>query len=101
MSNPGQPYLAQLQPQSNKKLWIILGSIIGACVIVMGGCVACGALIGISKLSKEDTTTSPSKSTGGGEGGSLRVSSMVDQPHCDDVMLNQRLLGEPQPSAHF
>jgi hypothetical protein len=60
----------QRQAGSNKKLWIVLGSIIGTCVILMGGCVACAALFGLSKLSKEELTTSDSKSRGSGESGS-------------------------------
>ena len=43
---------------ANKKQWIILGSVIGVLVILMGGCVACGALIGLSRLSSETATTS-------------------------------------------
>ena len=49
---PSPPENVQRQAESNKKLWIVLGSIIGMCVILMGGCVACGALFGLSKLSK-------------------------------------------------
>jgi hypothetical protein len=37
-------------PKSNKKLWIILGSIIGVLLIIMGGCAACGLLVGLSAL---------------------------------------------------
>jgi len=52
MNNPQQPYpptgFQQPQPKSNKKLWIILGIIIGVPVILMGGCAACVALLGLS-----------------------------------------------------
>lgn len=66
-----QNYSAQSSsPSSNKKMWIILSSIIGVCVIVMGGCVACGTLFALSKLSKEEPTTSDSKSSGREEPGS-------------------------------
>lgn len=67
---PQQP----LQAQSNKKLWIILGSVIGVFVIVMGGCVACGALIGLSRLSNENVASSNSDpdSDGSGRGSSTR-----------------------------
>ena len=66
-----QNYPAQSSsPSSNNKLWIVLGSIIGLLVIVMGGCVACGALFALSNASKEEPTTSASKSKGSGESGS-------------------------------
>jgi hypothetical protein len=45
---------------ANKKQWIILGSVIGVLVILMGGCIACGALIGLSRLTSETAATSDS-----------------------------------------
>jgi len=52
MNNPQQPYsptqFQQPQPKSNKKLWIILGIVIGVPVILMGGCAACVALLSLS-----------------------------------------------------
>ena len=54
MNNPQQPYpqgnVQQVPPpaKSNKKLWIILGIVIGVPVILMGGCAACVALLGLS-----------------------------------------------------
>jgi hypothetical protein len=84
----------QPQAKSNKKLWIILGSVIGMLVIIMGGCVACGALIGLSQLNKEGRTTSGSRSNGSGEpgstsdgsgeGGALAASSWTGTLNCDD-----------------
>jgi hypothetical protein len=77
----GQPLSRSKVPpssSSNKKAWIILGSIIGVLVIVMGGCVACGALIGLSRLDKEGGTTSGSRSSGSGERGSKSDGSEAD-----------------------
>lgn len=96
MSNyPPQPSgNIQSPAKSNTKLWIILGSVIGVLVIVMGGCVACGALIGLSRLDKEGGTTSGSKSRGSGEagsrsdgsgeGGALAATSWEGTLDCDD-----------------
>ena len=95
MSNfPGQTYSPNSQSQSNKKLWIILGSLIGVLIIVMGGCIACGALIGLSRLDEEGGTTSGSKSRrsgeagsrsdGSGGGGALAASSWEGTLNCDD-----------------
>lgn len=50
---------------SNKRTWIILGAVIGVLVIVMGGCVACGALIGLSQLSDENDPGSANENRGG------------------------------------
>ncbi|HZE62799.1 MAG TPA: hypothetical protein VE056_02930 [Pyrinomonadaceae bacterium] len=43
-------------PQASgiKRQWIILGSVIGVLVLVLGGCVACGALIGLSSLTNSN-----------------------------------------------
>ena len=51
-----------------------MGSVIGVLVIVMGGCVACGALIGLSRLSNENVASSNSDpdSDGSGRGSSTR-----------------------------
>ena len=69
-NSPQQPFSAenvQLGPRSNKKSWIILGTVIGILVIVMGGCVACGALIGLSRLNEDGPTTSDSRTDGSGK----------------------------------
>lgn len=83
--HPSSPESIQLQTRGNKKLWIILGSIIGLLVIVMGGCVACGALIGLSRLSDDRPTASdsrpPRERTGGGE---LAATSWRGTLKCDD-----------------
>jgi len=56
MNNPQQPYPpanpSQPQPKSNKKLWIILGLLIGVPTVLMGGCIACAALLGLSGANK-------------------------------------------------
>lgn len=54
---------------SNKRTWIILGVVIGLLVIVMGGCVACGALIGLSQLSDENDPGSANGNRGGTSAG--------------------------------
>jgi hypothetical protein len=74
----------QRQAKSNSKLWIILGSVIGVLVIIMGGCVACGALIGLSQLNKEGSATSPSKSSGSGKVGALAATIWNGTLNCDD-----------------
>ncbi len=92
MSNyPQQPFGAgnlpsqalPSQAKSNKKLWIILGSGIGVLVIVMGGCVACGALIGLSTLSTERTESTPRSGSRAG-GSALAASSWTGTLNCDD-----------------
>lgn len=65
----------QPPPPTNKKRWIILGSVIGVLVIVMGGCVACGALIGLSHLTDENATTSVDDNDGPGRGPTERKPS--------------------------
>ena len=88
---PNQP----LPPQSTgiKKQWIILGSVIGVLVLVLGGCVACGALIGLSSLSnsnsastESDDPDNPRRSTGGGGSGSgsLAGTTWTGTSNCDD-----------------
>ena len=73
----------------NKKLWIILGSVIGLLVIVMGGCVACGALIGLSRLSDENAPRSSDGREGTStrrraSGGALAGTSWTGTLACDD-----------------
>ena len=85
------PYSGQSQPQRNTKLWIILGSIIGVLVLAMGGCLACGALVGLSVLNEEGTTAEGgrrSTNSRSGEksqrGGGLAASSWKGTLNCDD-----------------
>ncbi len=88
---PQQPLL----PQSRgiKKQWIILGSVIGVLVIVMGGCVACGALIGLSSFTNSnvastdgeephDSRRSSGKSSSGS--GTLAGTTWSGTSNCDD-----------------
>ncbi len=89
---PQQP----IAPQSGgiKKQWIILGSVIGVLVIVMGGCVACGALVGLSSLSDQNVASNdgedpdnPRKSSGGNRGassGTLAGTTWTGTSNCDD-----------------
>jgi len=77
--------IEQSQNSSNKKLWIVLGSVIGGLVIIMSGCAACGAIIGISSLSNGGSTSSNSRSSGGwGASGGLANSSFKGTLNCDD-----------------
>ena len=75
---------------SNKKTWIILGVVIGLLVIVMGGCVACGALIGLSQLSDENDDGSANENrarTSAGRRasrGGLAGTSWNGMLNCDD-----------------
>lgn len=80
---------ADLEQPQNKKLWIILGSVIGVLVIVMGGCVACGALIGLSALNDQsgltsDSSTDRGSSSGRGEDGGLGSTTWTGTLSCDD-----------------
>jgi hypothetical protein len=72
MNNPQPPYpqgnFQQTPPaKSNKKLWIILGLLIGVPTVLMGGCVACMALLGLSAANNPNlanvNATSSSTST--------------------------------------
>lgn len=76
---PTYPQGSYPQPQppakSNKKLWIILGLLIGVPTILMGGCVACVALLGLSAAnnprlanlnSAPGSSSRPSTTSGGG-----------------------------------
>lgn len=80
------------QPTGIKKQWIILGAVIGALVLVMGGCVACGALIGLSSLSNSNTRANdpdnPSRSSergsSGTSSGSLSGTTWAGTSTCDD-----------------
>ena len=76
-----------------KKQWIILGSVIGVLVIVMGGCVACGALIGLSSLSNSnvastdaDDPDNPRRSSERNRSGSgsLAGTTWTGTSNCDD-----------------
>lgn len=88
---PQQP----IPPQSNgiKKQWIILGSIIGVLVVVLGGCVACGALIGLSSLNNSnlagtgsDDPDNSRRSSGRSSSGSgtLAGTTWTGTSNCDD-----------------
>lgn len=85
----------QQPPQSTgiKKQWIILGSVIGVLVLVLGGCVACGALIGLSSLNnsnlastESDDPDSPRRSSGrsGSSSGALAGTTWTGTSNCDD-----------------
>ena len=76
----------QSPASNNKTLWIILGSLIGVLVLVMSGCVACGALVGLSALSNEGSTSkSNSKGSGGwGVGGGVGSTTWNGRLTCDD-----------------
>jgi len=88
---PNQP--APTQSTGIKKQWIILGSVIGVLVIVMGGCVACGALIGLSSFTNsnvastdaddpDDSRRSAERSRSGS--GSLAGTTWTGTSKCDD-----------------
>ncbi len=73
MNNPQQPYQPYPQnnfqqpppkPKSNKWLWIILGLVIGVPTVLMGGCVACIALIGSTAKDQPSVATSNTTSSG-------------------------------------
>lgn len=85
-SAPPQPP----QPTGIKKQWIILGAVIGLLVLVMGGCVACGALIGLSSLNNQNTeatdTENPPRTSGRGRNGapgSLAGTTWTGTSKCD------------------
>jgi hypothetical protein len=98
--NPGRPAMDNFPQQPPpaesggiKKQWIILGAVIGVLVIVLGGCVACGALIGLSSLSNSnvaETNTadpdSPRRSSGrsGSSSGALAGTTWTGTSNCDD-----------------
>lgn len=87
MSNYQPPFPSDIQSpaKTNTKLWIILGSIIGVLVIVMGGCVACGALIGLSTLSNPSGLASDSGSSSESrEAGALASTTWNGTLACDD-----------------
>ena len=79
-----QPSPEYVPSKSNMKVWIIVGSLVGALVIMMGGCVACGALIGLSRLNDDLGTTSDSRSIGKDEVGRLAATSWSGTLNCDD-----------------
>jgi hypothetical protein len=76
-----------------KKQWIILGSVIGVLVLVLGGCVACGALIGLSSLNNSnlantdgDDPDNPRRSSGrsSASSGTLAGTTWTGTSNCDD-----------------
>jgi len=81
-------------PQASgiKRQWIILGSVIGVLVLVLGGCVACGALIGLSSLTNSnlantdtDDPDNPRKSgRSGASSGALAGTTWTGTSSCDD-----------------
>lgn len=73
--------IAQPQPAHNKKLWIILGSIIGVLVLAMGGCVACATLVGLSAMGEQGGGSSSGNIWGGG---GLASSEWKGSLTCDD-----------------
>jgi len=84
LQQPSSPEKVQLQTNSNKKLWIILGSVIGVLVIIMGGCVACGALVVLSRLSDDRHTASDSRPGEVAGSGGLAATSWGGTLNCDD-----------------
>ena len=68
----------------NVRLWIILGSITGGMVILMGGFLACGALIGLAVLNEESQSTSPATNTGSQTEGTLSSTRWKGTLNCDD-----------------
>ncbi|CAN5379593.1 hypothetical protein BH18ACI2_BH18ACI2_04990 [soil metagenome] len=79
MNNPQQPYqptnYPQPQSKSNKKLWIILGVLIGIPTILMSGCVACVAILGVIGSQNQPARTSTRNvSTSGSPSGTLSES---------------------------
>lgn len=90
MSDYAQPHrrpaaeVAENTMPSHTKLWIVLGSIIGVLVIVMGGCVACGALIGFSALNDGDDSGRHGKNVGKNGAGALATTSWKGTLSCDD-----------------
>ena len=80
-----QPSPEYVPSKSNKKVWIIVGSLVGGLVIIMGGCVACVALIGLSRLSDDDLgTASDSRSIGKDEVRGLAATSWSGTLNCED-----------------
>ncbi len=90
---PNQP-LPQ-QSTGIKKQWIFIGAVIGVLVIVMGGCVACGALIGLSSFSNskvastdaddpDNTRRSSGRSRSGSGSGALAGTTWTGASSCDD-----------------
>lgn len=67
------------QTGNNRNVWIILGSVIGVLVIVTGGCVACGAMIGLSNLSSGGSNFGES-----GHVGEIASNSFSGTMNCDD-----------------
>ncbi len=70
MTNPFQqqqpsPQNYITQPKGNRKLWIILGSVIGVLLLSMGGCVACVTLIGLSAFHSDEQNDGTTNAPGG------------------------------------
>ena len=68
----------------NARLWIILGTIIGALVILLGVCLACGTLIVLAVLNEESLSTSSTKYSGRQSAETLSSSSWKGTLNCDD-----------------
>ena len=91
MNNFPQQPLPQ-QANGIKKQWIILGVVIGVLVLVMGGCVACGALIGLSSLNNANSEPgdpdnpgrSSRRDSNGANSGSLSGTTWTGTSTCDD-----------------
>src|ERR1041385_6657165 len=108
MNNFASPPAA---PHSNKKLWIILGSVLGVLVLVMGGCVACGALIGLSRLSNQnvasdgDNPDSPRRSAASStNSGTLSGTTWVGTSNCDDgenIQMNMKFADSGNPIYEY
>ncbi|HXL80027.1 MAG TPA: hypothetical protein VN951_04045 [Pyrinomonadaceae bacterium] len=89
MNNFPQP---PLPPQATgiKKQWLILGAVIGVLVLVLGGCIACGALIGLSSLNNSNLANTDSddpdnpRKPSGRSSGTLPGTTWTGTSNCDD-----------------
>ena len=65
------PQTPATQPGRSRKSWIILGVILAATIIPMGGCVACVALLSLSSHTEGDSSASGTRPGGAGGGGGI------------------------------
>lgn len=64
-----EPPYYPAQPKSNRKLWII-GIVLGAILVCMGGCVACASFLAISAFNEDNQDSAPAQGRGVSERGS-------------------------------